>query len=80
MARGDLVFTKEVKSLGKKNKKTIAFKVTSDMAPKSRLVVYAVRENNSEILVDALDFLVDGFYKNKVRLSSVQIMATFIIH
>ena len=67
MARGDLVYTNEVSSLGRGNKKIVGFKVTSDMAPRSRLVVYAVQKNKSEILVDALDFLVDGFYSNKVR-------------
>lgn len=39
------------------------------MAPKSRIVVYAVRNGNQEILVDATDFRVDGIFQNKVSLS-----------
>ena len=39
------------------------------MAPKSRLIVYAVRGANQEILVDATDFRVDGLFRNNVSLS-----------
>ncbi|CAD6199103.1 unnamed protein product [Caenorhabditis auriculariae] len=48
---------------------TISFEATSLMAPKSRLVVYAVRPSNGEVLVDALDFEVDGLFQNRVSLS-----------
>lgn len=33
------------------------------MAPKSRLVVYAIRPSNKEILVDATDFKVEGLFR-----------------
>lgn len=36
------------------------------MAPKSRLIVYAIRSGNQEILVDATDFKVDGLFRNNV--------------
>lgn len=39
------------------------------MAPKSRLVVYTVRPSNEEILVDAIDFKVNGLFRNDVSLS-----------
>ncbi|PIO53031.1 hypothetical protein TELCIR_25653, partial [Teladorsagia circumcincta] len=39
------------------------------MAPKSRLIAYAVRSGNQEILVDATDFKVDGLFRNNVTLT-----------
>lgn len=39
------------------------------MAPKSRLIVYAIIENSQEVLVDALDFKVEGIFQNQVALS-----------
>lgn len=36
------------------------------MAPKSRLIVYAIRPTNNEILVDAIDFKVNGLFRNEV--------------
>ncbi|GMS92544.1 hypothetical protein PENTCL1PPCAC_14719, partial [Pristionchus entomophagus] len=48
---------------------TISFATTSEMAPKSRLIVYSVRPSNNEVLVDATDFKVDGLFKNNVSLS-----------
>ncbi|KAF1771754.1 hypothetical protein GCK72_003582 [Caenorhabditis remanei] len=48
---------------------TISFPATASMAPKSRLIVYAIIENSQEVLVDALDFKVDGIFQNQVSLS-----------
>lgn len=45
----------------------LRFETTAAMAPKARLVLYAVLPGNREILVDAVDFNVDGLFKNKVR-------------
>lgn len=45
---------------------TITFTATSQMSPKSRLVVYAIRASNQEILADATDFQVDGLFRNNV--------------
>ena len=47
----------------------IFIKEMLQMAPKSRLIVYAVRGANQEILVDATDFRVDGLFRNNVTLS-----------
>lgn len=40
------------------------------MAPKSRLIVYSVRPDNKEVLVDATDFKVDGLFRNNVSFYS----------
>uniref|UniRef100_A0A8R1HWJ0 TEP1-F n=1 Tax=Caenorhabditis japonica TaxID=281687 RepID=A0A8R1HWJ0_CAEJA len=48
---------------------TISFPATANMAPKSRLVVYAIVDNSQEVLVDALDFKVEGIFQNQVSLS-----------
>ncbi|EGT41286.1 CBN-TEP-1 protein [Caenorhabditis brenneri] len=48
---------------------TISFPATANMAPKSRLIVYAIIENSQEVLVDALDFKVEGIFQNQVSLS-----------
>lgn len=45
---------------------TISFKATPQMAPKSRILVYAIRPSNQEILVDAIDFKVNGLFRNEV--------------
>lgn len=44
----------------------IKLKATADMAPKSRLIVYAIRPENKEILVDAMDITVTGLFRNNV--------------
>ncbi|CAB05007.2 TEP1-F [Caenorhabditis elegans] len=48
---------------------TISFPATANMAPKSRLIVYAIIESSQEVLVDALDFKVEGIFQNQVALS-----------
>ncbi|CAB3408447.1 unnamed protein product [Caenorhabditis bovis] len=48
---------------------TISFQAQPIMAPKSRLIVYAIRENSQEVLVDAVDFKVEGIFQNQVSLA-----------
>ncbi|WKX89879.1 hypothetical protein Q1695_009040 [Nippostrongylus brasiliensis] len=67
MSRGAVVLSKEIPV--NSDHTTISFTATSDMAPKSRLIVYAIRSGNQEILVDATDFKVDGLFRNNVTLS-----------
>ncbi|KHN73269.1 Antigen -like protein [Toxocara canis] len=67
MARGSVVLSQEIPVSG--DLATVTFTATPQMAPKSRLVVYAVRPVNQEILVDATDFKVDGLFRNNVSLS-----------
>lgn len=67
MARGSVLLSQEIQANG--DQATITFTATPQMAPKSRLVVYAVRPSNQEILVDAVDFKVNGLFRNDVSLS-----------
>ncbi len=71
IARGDLVLTRQIEELSAGandyNLSSISFTVTAEMAPKSRIVVYVVRSENNEILVDAMDFRVTGFFQNNVK-------------
>uniref|UniRef100_A0A7I4XSE1 TEP1-F n=1 Tax=Haemonchus contortus TaxID=6289 RepID=A0A7I4XSE1_HAECO len=67
MSRGAVVLSKEIPV--NSDHTTISFTATNDMAPKSRLIAYAVRSGNQEILVDATDFKVDGLFRNNVTLT-----------
>ncbi|KHJ95555.1 alpha-2-macroglobulin family protein [Oesophagostomum dentatum] len=67
MSRGSIVLSKEISV--NSDHTTISFTATNDMAPNSRLIVYAIRPSNQEILVDATDFKVDGLFRNNVTLS-----------
>uniref|UniRef100_A0AC35U3G6 A2M_N_2 domain-containing protein n=1 Tax=Rhabditophanes sp. KR3021 TaxID=114890 RepID=A0AC35U3G6_9BILA len=58
MSRGYVVMSQEISVNGQHA--AITFTATTKMAPKSRLIIYAIRNANKEILVDALDFKVDG--------------------
>lgn len=64
MSRGVMLISKEVPMSG--DSASIAIVTTAEMAPKSRLIIYAVRSDNKEILVDAMDFKVTGLFKNDV--------------
>jgi CD109 antigen len=44
--------------------------VTHRMAPKARIVVYYVRQDNQEIVADALNFDVDGVFKTQVTIDT----------
>uniref|UniRef100_A0AC34RA62 CD109 antigen n=1 Tax=Panagrolaimus sp. JU765 TaxID=591449 RepID=A0AC34RA62_9BILA len=67
ISRGSVVLSQEIPVNG--DLATVTFAATNSMAPKSRLVVYAVRNSNKEILVDAMDFKVKGLFNNDVSLS-----------
>ncbi|ESO98770.1 hypothetical protein LOTGIDRAFT_231163 [Lottia gigantea] len=45
----------------------LSFSVTSDMAPKLKIIVN-IRVEDKEIVADAISFNVEGFYNNKVSL------------
>lgn len=66
MTRGYMVLSQDVALKGEETE--LSFPTTNEMAPKSRIVVYAVRPDNKEILVDAMDFRVEGLFKNNVWL------------
>ncbi|KAE9548744.1 hypothetical protein FO519_008047, partial [Halicephalobus sp. NKZ332] len=67
VSRGSVVLSQEIPVNG--DLATVSFAATNEMAPKSRLVVYAIRNSNKEVLVDALDFKVNGLFRNDVSLS-----------
>ncbi|MFH4975897.1 hypothetical protein AB6A40_002606 [Gnathostoma spinigerum] len=67
LARGSIVLSKEIPVNG--DLASITFTATPEMAPRSRLIAYAVRPSNKEILVDATDFKVDGLFRNNVSIS-----------
>uniref|UniRef100_A0A7E4ZZW4 TEP1-F n=1 Tax=Panagrellus redivivus TaxID=6233 RepID=A0A7E4ZZW4_PANRE len=67
VSRGSVVLSQEIPVNG--DLATVTFTATNEMAPKSRLVVYAIRTSNKEILVDAIDFKVNGLFRNDVALT-----------
>ena len=67
VSRGSVVLSQEIPVNG--DLATVTFAAANEMAPKSRLVVYAIRNSNKEVLVDALDFKVNGLFRNDVSLS-----------
>uniref|UniRef100_A0A914CMS6 TEP1-F n=1 Tax=Acrobeloides nanus TaxID=290746 RepID=A0A914CMS6_9BILA len=67
MARGSVVLSQELPVNG--DSATVTFAATNQMAPKARLIVYAIRSSNQEILVDAIDFKVNGLFRNDVSMS-----------
>ena len=67
MSRGNIVMGNEFVMRGKSG--FIESTATPDMAPKSRLIIFAVREENNEILVDSIDFRVTGIFQNDIKLS-----------
>lgn len=70
VARGIVVLSEQIPLPAEgQTSATLTFAATNQMAPKSRLVVYAIRAKNKEVLVDAIDFRVDGLFKNNVSLS-----------
>ncbi|CAK5056371.1 unnamed protein product [Meloidogyne enterolobii] len=71
VARGIVVLSEQIAfpQEGQTNA-IINFEATPQMAPKARLVVYAIRPKNKEIIVDAVDFKVEGLFRNNVTLTS----------
>lgn len=72
MGKGDIVLARSMRSTQSEGGKmfSITFPITHKMAPKARLVVYYVREDNQEVVADALNFKVEGIFKTPVSLSS----------
>ena len=77
MARGSVVLSQELPVNG--DSATVTFAATNQMAPKARLIVYAIRSSNQEILVDAIDFKVNGLFRNDVRSFRIRILTKVII-
>lgn len=58
MGKGDIVLARSLRSAEAINVHELTFPVTHRMAPKARLLVYYVRGENQELVVDALSFKV----------------------
>ncbi|KAI7686937.1 Antigen -like protein [Sarcoptes scabiei] len=69
MAKGDIVFSQNV-HLESQTSTKISLITTHKMTPRSRIIVYYIRKENSEIVADALSFEVDGVFKTPVQIKS----------
>jgi CD109 antigen len=69
MGRGDIVLARSV-DVPNTSTFEFSFMVTHRMAPKARIVVYYVRQDNQEIVADALNFDVDGVFKTQVTVDT----------
>ncbi|XP_059163141.1 C3 and PZP-like alpha-2-macroglobulin domain-containing protein 8 [Physella acuta] len=69
-SKDQLVSTKTVVPKGDERSKIITFNltVTYEMSPKLTLLVFYVRENNSEIVADAISVFVDGLFQTQVNV------------
>lgn len=70
MAKGDIVLARNVHTEQSRNTLYFSIPITHRMTPKARLLVYYAREENREIVADALHFSVDGVFKTPVAVSS----------
>ena len=77
MAKGDIVLARSIRQSSPSaasslsgNSFELTIPITHRMAPKARLLVYYVREENQEVVADALNFKVEGVFKTPVLLSS----------
>lgn len=69
IAKGAIVLVKDI-ATSKQSTIDITIPITHRMTPNARLLVYYIRDENKEIIVDALNFNVDGTFKTPVTLSS----------
>lgn len=65
ISKGQVVASGEIPMMSSR-RKTFSVPITTEMAPKARLIVHYVREDG-EIVTDALTFNIDGTFKNKVN-------------
>nr|XP_022323516.1 CD109 antigen-like isoform X2 [Crassostrea virginica] len=66
ISKGQVVASGEIPMMSSR-RKTFSVPITTEMAPKARLIVHYVREDG-EIVTDALTFNIDGTFKNKVDI------------
>ncbi|XP_045202749.2 CD109 antigen-like [Mercenaria mercenaria] len=67
ISKGLLVKEGILKFKGKKKTKSLKIKLTADMAPSARCIVYWTKEDG-EIIADSVQFEVKGIFKNKVDI------------
>jgi len=70
MGRGDIVLARSFNTDPTTTTHSFTFAITHSMAPKARVLVYYVRQENQEVVADALNFDVDGVFRTPVTLST----------
>jgi CD109 antigen len=65
-SKSQVVWQQEVKLSAGQGQ--FSFEVTSEMAPRAQVLVYAIGPQNSEIIADGLGFGAGGMLKNKVEI------------
>ncbi|RUS90129.1 hypothetical protein EGW08_002096 [Elysia chlorotica] len=66
-AKGALLHTKEVPT-GNRSSVDFSFMVTRDMTPTISLVAFYIRDQNYEVVVDALSLSVDGLFQKPITI------------
>ncbi|XP_023225702.1 CD109 antigen-like isoform X2 [Centruroides sculpturatus] len=69
MGRGSMVLARTIPVPNEKVYR-FSFRVSSQMAPKARVIVYYVRNTNKEIVADAVNFEVQGVFRTQVNIRS----------
>ncbi|XP_013779799.1 CD109 antigen-like [Limulus polyphemus] len=69
MGRGDIIYAQMVK-VPEVSTYNFSFPLNHRMAPKARVIVYYVRDENKEVIADAVNFEVDGIFRTEVDLST----------
>jgi len=69
MGRGDIVLARSIE-INQATTHEFTFTTTHRMAPKARVVAYYVRDENKEVVADALNFDVDGIFRTPCSVSA----------
>lgn len=69
MGRGSMVSARTIPVPNEKVYR-FSFRVSSQMAPKARVIVYYIRNSNKEIVADAVNFEVEGVFRTQVNVRS----------
>ncbi|CAG2173697.1 unnamed protein product [Oppiella nova] len=67
---GDIVLTHSLDIPGNSNSYEFSVMAVHRMAPKARILCYYVREDNEEVVADAMDFEVDGLFRTEVSIDT----------
>ncbi|CAG2173209.1 unnamed protein product, partial [Oppiella nova] len=67
---GDIVLTHSLDIPGNSNSYEFSVMAVHRMAPKARILCYYVREDNEEVVADAMDFEVDGLFRTDVSIDT----------
>ena len=70
MGGGDIVLTHSLDIPGNSSSYEFSVMAVHRMAPKARILCYYVREDNEEVVADAMDFEVDGLFRTDVSIDT----------